>query len=131
MSFTDLKITDLKKISESFGVDISDVKGKREIIARMEEEGVTYQMYNGISNMEREEVEAPKTTLSKKERVLNKSKTLLVKMDRQNLSYSSGGHTFTREHPFVPMTEQDAQDLFDRHPGFRLATPRELQEYYA
>ena len=35
MSFTELKLTDLKQISDSFGVDISDIKTKQEVIARL------------------------------------------------------------------------------------------------
>ena len=33
MSFTELKVTDLRKIADSFGVDTSGVKTKQEIIA--------------------------------------------------------------------------------------------------
>jgi hypothetical protein len=28
------------------------------------------------------------------------------------------------------MTEEDAQEIFDKEEGFRLATPKEVQEYY-
>jgi len=29
------------------------------------------------------------------------------------------------------MTEEDAQKIFDKEEGFRIATPKEVQEYYA
>jgi len=28
------------------------------------------------------------------------------------------------------MTEEEAQEIFDKEEGFRLATPKEVQEYY-
>jgi hypothetical protein len=40
------------------------------------------------------------------------------------------GHTFTSEHPFVAMDDKDAQAIFDKEEGFRLATPKEVQEFY-
>jgi hypothetical protein len=51
-------------------------------------------------------------------------------MDRQNPSYSTYGYVFTQEHPFIAMTEDDAQRIFDNEMGFRPATPREAQEFY-
>jgi len=42
MSFTELKLPDLKKVAGSFGVDISDIKSKNEIVARLQEEGITW-----------------------------------------------------------------------------------------
>jgi hypothetical protein len=52
-------------------------------------------------------------------------------MERGNHSYQAMGHTFTQEHPFVAMPESDAQGIFDTQQGFRLATPREAQDFYA
>jgi hypothetical protein len=40
------------------------------------------------------------------------------------------GHTFTKDHPFVAMNKDKAQEIFDKEEGFRLATPKEVQEYY-
>ena len=104
MSFTELKLADLKKVSDSFGVDISDIKSKNEIIARLEEEGVTYQMYDKFANSEKEEIKVPATEKKKREK-LDMSNSVLVKMERDNLSYSANGYSFTREHPFVAMPE--------------------------
>jgi hypothetical protein len=41
------------------------------------------------------------------------------------------GVTFTKEHPFVAVSEDIAQEIFDKEEGFRLASPREVQEYYS
>jgi hypothetical protein len=40
------------------------------------------------------------------------------------------GKTFTKEHPFVAMGKEDAQRIFDKEEGFRLATPAEVREFY-
>jgi len=52
-------------------------------------------------------------------------------MERHNPSYQTYGHVFTREHPFVAMSEKDAQLIFDNEDGFRMATPKEIQEFYS
>ena len=57
--------------------------------------------------------------------------TVLVRMTRDNFRYDIIGFTFTKEHPFIAMTEEDAQKIFDKEEGFRIATPKEVQEYYA
>jgi hypothetical protein len=57
--------------------------------------------------------------------------SVLVKMERNNHSYQAIGYSFSQEHPFVAMPESEAQNIFDTEEGFRLATPREAQEYYA
>ena len=57
--------------------------------------------------------------------------TVLVRMNRENFRYDINGYTFTKEHPFVAMPEDDAQKIFDKEEGFRLATPKEVQEYYS
>jgi hypothetical protein len=52
-------------------------------------------------------------------------------MTRANFRYDIMGKTFTREHPFVAMTKEDAQKIFDKEEGFRLATPTEVREFYS
>jgi hypothetical protein len=128
MSFTDLKITELKKAADSFGVELGDAKTKQEIVALLEEEGITFQMYDKFTNVEKVDVKVPE---KKEKKVMNKENSVLVKMERGNSSYQSQGYTFTATHPFVAMSESDAQRIFDVEEGFRLATPREAQEFYA
>ena len=128
MSFTELKISDLRKVADSFGVDVKEAKTKQEIVALFEEEGVTYQMYNQLNYSEKIEVDLPKKKENKMPKTQN---SVLVKMERGNHSYQTIGYTFTNTHPFVAMSESDAQRIFDTQEGFRLATPREAQEFYA
>jgi hypothetical protein len=127
MSFLDLKIGELKKVADSFGVDVSVVKTKQEIVALLEEEGITYQMYDKFSAAEQEKIEVPE---KKAKKIMKTEKSVLVKMERPNHSYQAMGYTFSQQHPFVAMPEDEAQRIFDTQKGFRLATPREAQEYY-
>jgi len=132
MSFSDLKISELKKAAESFGVDLDGSKTKTEIVALLEEEGITYQMYEKFTNTEKQEIEISELDKKQREKKIMKTEnSVLVKMDRDNFSYQAMGHSFTQQHPFVAMSESDAQRIFDTQEGFRLATPREAQEFYA
>lgn len=130
MSFETLKVAELRKIAEDFAVDTEGLKNKADIIAALSEEGVTYAIYAKTLNIEEPEAE------TKEEKVLpkndkNQSKdNVLVRMTRANYRYDIMGYTFTKDHPFVAMKEEDAQKIFDVEEGFRLATPKEAQEFY-
>jgi hypothetical protein len=52
-------------------------------------------------------------------------------MERKNPSYETYGYVFTQTHPYVAVPENTAMDIFDSEDGFRMATPREVQEYYS
>jgi len=127
MSFDTLKITELKKVADSFGIDLPEKATKQSVILSLQDEGVTYDSYAKFSGTDKVEMEAPKI---EKKISLSKAKTLLVKMDKANPSYTVYGYVFTQEHPFVAMTEDDANRIFDTESGFRPATPREAQEFY-
>lgn len=130
MSFETLKISELKQIAEDFGVEVEDAKTKKDVIAALSEEGVTWAVYEKtIKDVEdnKEEIETlpkfdPKQDLDKD--------TVLVRMTRANFRYDILGYTFTKDHPFVAMKEEDAQAIFDKEEGFRLATPKEVQDFY-
>jgi len=132
MSFTDLKITELRKAADSFGIDTSEFKTKPEIIAALEEEGISWQMYAKFDNAEKQDIEVPESEKKKREKkIMKTTDQVLVKMERNNHSYETNNYRFTQEHPFMAMSETEAQKIFDSESGFRLATPREAQEFYA
>lgn len=131
MSFDTLKVGELKTIAEDFGVETSQLKNKQDIIAALSEEGVTYSVYQKtIKAVEdaKEEVEALPVFDPKS---ISAEDTVLVKMDRQNYRYDILSQTFTKEHPFVAVSKEIAQKIFDQEEGFRLATPKEVQDYYS
>jgi hypothetical protein len=131
MSFETLKVSELKKIAEDFGVEIDGLKNKTDIIAALSEEGVTWAVYQKTVEKLEEEEDMSADVLAKPEaKKANPEDTVLVKMERQNYSYETHGFTFTKEHPYVAMDKDTAQEIFDKEEGFRLATPKEVQEFY-
>jgi len=130
MSFDTLKVAELKQIAEDFAVDIQGLGGKKDIIAALSEEGVTWAIYKKAKGIEEEEKEMNETLPKAAPKVVNKEDMVLVKMTRPNFSYEIMGHRFTKEHPFVAMDKDTAQAIFDKEEGFVMATPLEVQEFY-
>lgn len=130
MSFDKLKVKELQSIATEFAVDTEGLKNKQDIIAAMAEEGVTWDVYQATIKEVAENTEEieilpkfnPKTDIA--------ADSVLVRMTRANVRYDIMGHTFTKDHPFVAMSEDQAQRIFDKEGGFRLATPKEVQEFY-
>jgi hypothetical protein len=129
MSFDTLKVSELKKIAEDFGVDIEDKKNKNDIIAAFAEEGITWSIYAKTLN-DLEEDMSVETETQPKIKASNPDDTVLVRMTRANFRYDIMGQSFTKEHPFVAMDKDTAQAIFDKEEGFRLATPKEVQDFY-
>ncbi len=130
MSFETMKVAELKKIAEDFAVDTEGLKNKADIIAALSEEGVTFAIYAKTLDIKEEEAEMTEQEVLPKPDKNQSKDNVLVRMDRANYRYDILGYTFTKDHPFVAMKEEDAQKIFDVEEGFRLATPREAQEFY-
>ena len=132
MSFETLKVAELRKIAEDFAVDTEGLKNKNDIIAALAEEGVTWSVYNKtINKIEEETEDMLEETLPKFDpKAEQPENTVLVRMTRDNFRYDIMGFTFTKEHPFVAMVSDKAQEIFDKEEGFRLANPKEVQDYY-
>lgn len=134
MSFQKLKVSDLRGVADDFGVDVSNARNKADIIALLSEEGITYDVYESFTKTEKDDVEesAIEVFYDKPQNPeVTGDGVILVKMDRANTFYQIGEYTFTIEHPFVAMSESDAQDIFDVEEGFRVATPSEVKQYYS
>ena len=136
MSFDVMKIDELKKVAEGFGVDLDEAKNKAEVLAILLEEGVTFDMYNKFIEAEREQIEEPERVeevVKQKPQDLKKQNKdkVLIKMERHNFTYQTYGHSFSKDHPFIAMSEKDAQLIFDNEEGFRMATPKEVQDFYS
>jgi hypothetical protein len=133
MSFETLKVAELRKIAEDFAVDTDGIKSKADIVAALAEEGVTWSVYQKtVKDIEEaaEEFADTEEILPRFNPDAQPEDTVLVRMTRENFRYDVIGFTFTKEHPFIAMTEDNAQEIFDKEEGFRLATPKEVQEYY-
>jgi hypothetical protein len=130
MAFETMKVAELKKIAEDFAVDTEGLKNKADIIATLAEEGVTFAVYAKTIDLQEEEAEMNEDEVLPKPDKSQSKDNILVRMTRANFRYDIMGYTFTKDHPFVAMKEEDAQKIFDLEEGFRLATPREAQDYY-
>jgi hypothetical protein len=131
MTFETMKVAELKKIAEDFAVDTEGLKNKADIIAALAEEGVTFAVYAKTVDVKEDEAEMNEDEVLPKPDKSQSKDNVLVRMTRENFRYDILGYTFTKDHPFVAMKEDDAQKIFDVEEGFRLATPKEAQEYYS
>lgn len=121
-----MKIKELREVGDYFGVELEGLKTKNEVISVLAEEGISYEMYSKFLGAEKAEVDVPAPKVNKKAG----DNAVLVRMDRENPAYEINGYKFTREHPYIAMSQEDADFIFDTQIGFRMATPREVQEYY-
>lgn len=130
MSFETMKVAELREVADAFGVDRSEAKTKKLLIAALAEEGVTYAQYAKFSDAETvEDEETPAPAPVKKAAA---GPEILVKMNRANPTYEIKGYRFTQDHPYIAMSQDAAQEIFDYDPrGFSIATPKEVQEYYS
>ena len=138
MSFNEMTLVELKKIAEEFGVDAPVKITKNKLIEIMQEEGVTYEIYSHFDKIEKDkqEQEAQEQEQQQVSYQTNyyqpqPARNTVVKMERLNPSYQVGRYTFTQQHPYVAMSEQEAQAIFNMETGFRLATPAEVQNFYS
>lgn len=131
--FNKLSVAKLKEVAEAFGVELDNMPKKISIIEALVEEGITYSDYERFANAER--VEPEDTDIfdvpSSQVPVVQSDKAVLVKMERANPYFQVNGHTFTSVNPFLALTEEEAQEIFDSEEGFRLATPAELKSFYS
>lgn len=133
MSFETLKVAELKQIAEDFAVETEGLKNKKDVIAALAEEGVTWSVYQDtIKKVEEDSEDISIEVLPKFDpKAEQPENTVLVKMDRANFRYDIQGFTFTKDHPFVAMDKETAQKIFDKEEGFRLANPAEVQDFYS
>lgn len=114
---------------------VNEAKAALEEEQRKEEELERARLVNTIKaetvNGGEVEPEADEVVTVRKPRGRSTPTDILVKMDRQNPHYEVCGKVFTKDHPFVLMSEVEAQRIFDTEHGFRVATPREASEYYS
>ena len=137
MSFVQLKKDLLVQVAEDFAVDLPEDATKKDIIDRLEEDGVTWDMYKEAypSVMDQDEKDADEADAEEevKPEVEFKApeKKVLLKMTRANGTFVVRGYTFTKAHPYLPVSEDDAVYITENIEGFKIANPRELEEYYS
>ena len=137
-SFNDMNNDELLAVAEQFAVDgVSNRQKKETILKKIEEDGVTFEMWRSLQ----EEIEDEQEDLAELDQTpLNEPVTeeaegdgqeeILVKMTRRNKTYEVRGYRFTQQHPYALVKEEDADYLIEFGGGFRQASPKEAREFY-
>lgn len=132
----------LDQVADEFGVDFEEGWTAKQKVAALIEDGVTWEMYKqsfpDIDDLEEaEEEEKPDLVIQEtpkrrgRKPVVRPEPTVLLKMERANPKFEIRGYSFTRAHPFLPVTEDDAAFILNHEEGFRIAMPREVEEFYS
>lgn len=145
MSFSTLKVEDLKKVADFFVVDVEAAdpeKGptKKELLAALAsgDEPVTWEQYKDIyldavntGNAEPKETEDDDVPVTepKVDKYADSDK-VLIKYERKNPTFEVLGFVFTTRHPFATVPSEVADYLVRNVEGFRPAMPSELTDYY-
>jgi hypothetical protein len=132
MSLQNLKIDELQLAAKYFGVDTEPGDNKKQLLERLEEDGVSWKMYREAfgtaESKSQPEVSADTPTVQ--EFSDGPVEKILLKMERENGLFEVRGVKFTRDNPYALVTEEDAEAIINRHEGFRRAHASEVKEYY-
>lgn len=133
----------LLQVAEHFGVDLPEVENEKDltkaiIIAEFVEQGVTWEIYKeafpdieDIPDEPRVDVKTPEPEEDDLVEEFKKpEQTVLLKMERQNPLLQIRGYTFKRDHPFVPVSQADAEYILTHETGFKIAMPSEAEAFY-
>lgn len=131
--------TQLLKVAAEFGSDqCTSEMTKPQIVKELETDGVTYDMWLDLIKQDPDEDDPVEMALLD-DAPLDKEygeendedeRTSLVRMTRKNFSYQIRGYQFSQTNPYALVTEDDADFLVETG-GFRMASPKELKEFYA
>lgn len=116
-----MRLEELQKVAHYFEIDIKETDKKAEIINKLNENGRTYAVYKKFTQPDEVE-QAPDIKFSN---------TILLKMSRLNPSFEAYGYKFTKTHPYQVMPQEDAQKIMDTYEGFVIASPDEVNSFYA
>lgn len=126
----------LRQVAEHFGVDLEPKDTKKVIIGKLVEDGVSWDMYKEAFPDIEDIPDEPQPEASVEEKkeepaTVRPKPTVLLKMERQNPLFEIRGYSFSKDHPFLPVTEEDANYIISNIEGFRIAMPKEAEEFYS
>ncbi len=132
MSFKNLKQPELKKAAEDFGVELpGGIISNAKIIELLEADGVTYEQWAKLQPKKEEDEAVEVETEEEAEEPVGEERNTLIKMTRANPTFEDRGYRFTRENPYALVTEDDAEWFIETYEGFKIASPKELREFYS
>jgi hypothetical protein len=133
VSFEKMKVAELRQIAEDFAVDLDANDNKAVIVNKMLENGITWEYYQKAIGAEVEApapIVAPTPTFNEPE-VAEDESPVLLRMTRDNGTFEIRGVRFTRANPYALVRERDADYIVENYEGFRIASPREVREFYS
>lgn len=136
MSFETFKVAELRELADNYAVDIDAKDSKSTILAKLAENGVTWEYHKEQLGESVEATEEKNNDDTKDSPVFDSSidsdeeQQVLLKMTRANSTFQVRGATFTRANPYAVVNESDAEFILDTYEGFSVATPREVREFY-
>lgn len=143
MTFNKLQAEELANVAEFFAVEVvagDPEKGpsKKELLAALAagEKPVTWDDYETIyvptvvAPVEETAVTPEPAVVAVVVEPPVVEEPVILKMERENPRFDIYGYSFTKQHPFRPVTEDAADYIMANEEGFRPATPREVKEYY-
>lgn len=133
MSFEKMKVDELRAVANEFAVDIDPKDNRSVIITKMGENGVTWDYYQKSLGVEAEAPARVATPVASFDApvVSDDEEKVLLRMTRANGTFQVRGVTFTRSNPYAIVRERDADYILEKYEGFRIASPKEVREFYS
>lgn len=135
MSFDKMKVDELRKIADDFAVDVDPKDNKAIVIAKLSENGVTWDYYQKqLDDAEKAAANADNAPVAPVfDEPVEKAgeERVLLRMTRDNGTFEVRGVRFTRANPYAIVPESDADAILDMYEGFRIASPKEVREFYS
>jgi len=133
MSFETLKVAELRQLADDYAVDYDAKDNKTVLIAKLNENGVTWDYHKAQIGEPVENVEtAPVVEASFDSPVESfVEQDVLLRMTRANSTFQVRGATFTQANPYAVVKESDADFIMDTYEGFRIASPKEVRAFYS
>lgn len=133
MSFETLKVAELRQLADDYAVDFDPKDNKAVLIAKLNENGVTWEYHKSqIGEVEEITEEAPVEEVASFDSPVESfvEQDVLLRMTRANSTFQVRGATFTQANPYAVVKESDADFIMDTYEGFRIASPKEVREFY-
>lgn len=131
MSFNEMKVGELRELADAYAVDINKSDNKEVIIRKMTENGVTWDYHVAQTANETPGVERVPVAEFDEPAEDNGEGQILLRMTRANGTFQVRGATFTQSNPYAIVKERDADYILETYEGFRIASPKEVREFYS
>jgi len=131
MSYNKMKVDELRELADAYAVDVDPSDNKTVIINKLIDSGVTFDYHQRqVQAAENSEKVQPAPVFDEPAEDDGSSK-ILLRMTRANGTFEVRGARFTQTNPYALVAERDADYIIESYEGFRIASPREVKEFYS